>query len=461
MKNEILERCRTNSPVGIMTTNKIDKNLSIEEKDFLVEQTSYLPKQSTLRHRLVVLRDYDEKTITRCLCHKPSKYTDTNGKFGKFCNNCSEYNYSGDKKYLLRWVIYKFLSDYKLPYSQVKNLKEVLLNQTYNNTLVYKIQRYVKYDVKENWNELLNKINTELEMFDSNSYKYFIYNYGKDIGEKLYIENNKKNSLNGKIEGFIERYGEIEGAKRYNASCDSKKHNYENYQKWYGEEADDKWEKFIELQKSNSTKEFLQDKWGDDYELKSKSRSTTSKEYWIEKGFSEEESEEKVSERQRTFTKEKCIDNFGGVEGLRIWQERQDKWQSTLNSKSVEEIEHINKKKSKTVTYIANAKNITKDEAVSIIDNVDWSLYRLYYNEIQTNTEVVYERYIDEIDPDRKRSSHYHLDHQYSRFMGFIFNIPPFILSRKHNLKILPSLENFVKGARCDITKEELFSEIN
>ena len=42
-----------------------------------------------------------------------------------------------------------------------------------------------------------------------------------------------------------------------------------------------------------------------------KGRNTNQIEYWIKKGFSEEEAKMKVAERQRTFTLEKCIEKYG------------------------------------------------------------------------------------------------------------------------------------------------------
>ena len=50
-------------------------------------------------------------------------------------------------------------------------------------------------------------------------------------------------------------------------------------------------------------------------------------------------------EAQSTFSLDKCIEKHGLEEGARIWQERQDKWQDTLTSKSQEEIDEINKSK--------------------------------------------------------------------------------------------------------------------
>lgn len=48
--------------------------------------------------------------------------------------------------------------------------------------------------------------------------------------------------------------------------------------------------------------------------------------YWIKKGYNEEDAKKKLSERQTTFSKEKCIKKYGEEKGLEIWKERQDKW---------------------------------------------------------------------------------------------------------------------------------------
>lgn len=55
-------------------------------------------------------------------------------------------------------------------------------------------------------------------------------------------------------------------------------------------------------------------------------RTSTQIGYWIKRGFSEEEAKIKISERQKTFTLEKCIEKYGEDEGRKRWQERQDKW---------------------------------------------------------------------------------------------------------------------------------------
>lgn len=53
--------------------------------------------------------------------------------------------------------------------------------------------------------------------------------------------------------------------------------------------------------------------------------------YWLNKGFSEEEAKEKLSERQTTFSLDICIDKYGEEDGIKRFNERQDKWTNSLN----------------------------------------------------------------------------------------------------------------------------------
>ena len=48
--------------------------------------------------------------------------------------------------------------------------------------------------------------------------------------------------------------------------------------------------------------------------------------YWIRLGYTEDEAIQKVSDRQKTFTKEKCIERYGEEAGMKRWKERQSKW---------------------------------------------------------------------------------------------------------------------------------------
>lgn len=52
--------------------------------------------------------------------------------------------------------------------------------------------------------------------------------------------------------------------------------------------------------------------------------------YWLNKGYSLSEAEEMRRLRQKTFSKDKCIQKYGEKEGLKIFNERQIKWQESL-----------------------------------------------------------------------------------------------------------------------------------
>lgn len=58
--------------------------------------------------------------------------------------------------------------------------------------------------------------------------------------------------------------------------------------------------------------------------------NTTSIEYYLNLGYSIEESKKMLKERQTTFSKKICIDKYGEEKGIEIWQKRQNNWQKSL-----------------------------------------------------------------------------------------------------------------------------------
>jgi hypothetical protein len=61
-----------------------------------------------------------------------------------------------------------------------------------------------------------------------------------------------------------------------------------------------------------------------------KLHSPRSVEYWVNKGFSIDESKKKVSEYQNNFSFIKCIEKYGEEDGKKIFTKRQIKWQESL-----------------------------------------------------------------------------------------------------------------------------------
>lgn len=65
----------------------------------------------------------------------------------------------------------------------------------------------------------------------------------------------------------------------------------------------------------------------------SKDRTATQVGYWVKKGYTEEQSIEIIRENQKTFTIEKCIQKYGEEEGIKRYLDRQIKWQETIKNK--------------------------------------------------------------------------------------------------------------------------------
>ena len=59
---------------------------------------------------------------------------------------------------------------------------------------------------------------------------------------------------------------------------------------------------------------------------------STTTDYYVRRGYSEEEAKVLLSNRQRTFTLEKCISKYGEDDGYRVWKDRQDKWAEKMFS---------------------------------------------------------------------------------------------------------------------------------
>lgn len=53
-------------------------------------------------------------------------------------------------------------------------------------------------------------------------------------------------------------------------------------------------------------------------------------EYWINKGYSYEDAENQLINRQNTFNLNTCIEKYGEEKGKLIYKERQNKWQKSL-----------------------------------------------------------------------------------------------------------------------------------
>ena len=90
-------------------------------------------------------------------------------------------------------------------------------------------------------------------------------------------------------------------------------------------------------------------------------------EYWLNKGYSEEDAKLKLTERQQTFTLEKCIKKYGEIKGKERWMNRQIKWMNSYKKNNFSMISQklfwsiYEKLENKEEIYFATLKNGVTD----------------------------------------------------------------------------------------------------
>lgn len=128
---------------------------------------------------------------------------------------------------------------------------------------------------------------------------------------------------------------------------------------------------------------------------KYKTKYPTKVEYYVNKGFSIDEAKKIISERQKTFSLDICVQKYGQVMGEKVFKERQYKWMSNLDSKPIEEKIEISRKK------LMNHSGFSK-----ISQKLFWSIFDNFQNNNirfeELNSEIV--RY------DKEYKMHYKYD---------------------------------------------------
>lgn len=94
-------------------------------------------------------------------------------------------------------------------------------------------------------------------------------------------------------------------------------------------------EKIKEVQKKNAKKFCEAFKENPDMRT-----TSTQLKWWTKKGYTEDEAKELLSERQKTFSKEKCIEKYGKEKGEIIFRNRQRKWRKTLDERYSKETQY-------------------------------------------------------------------------------------------------------------------------
>lgn len=182
--------------------------------------------------------------------------------------------------------------------------------------------------------------------------------------------------------------------------------------------------------------------------------------YWLKKGYSKKEAREKVKERQTTFSLEKCIDKHGSELGLIIFNERQEKWQNSLNDKPQDVIDDINRRKSCSLAMFIFKHGEVEGKKKFFRRSFRWRRTSIrngnmvlksdektkYYRSVWNYTLKNDLSLISHIE---KRGYDFHLDHKISITYGLKNKIPPEIIGHIDNLQILPAKENISKRGKC------------
>lgn len=111
-------------------------------------------------------------------------------------------------------------------------------------------------------------------------------------------------------------------------------------------------------------------------------------EHWTEQGYSKEEAEQIISEKQKTFSKDICIEKYGEKVGLKIWQERQYKWQESLHNSNKLHVGYSNISQELFMKILESYQNIDKDYVFFGNKNHEYSLRHNKQNYIYDFTDL-------------------------------------------------------------------------
>ena len=235
---------------------------------------------------------------------------------------------------------------------------------------------------------LLFYINNYNEFFDIRIIKTFLENnIETNYLKRLRLLNNLKCSTS--LYGLILKYGISSAIEKFNnlnfiKNNPAKNHNgklapfSKNFIKYID---------IDESEKINKIKNIIQNK------KITNATYNTRLSYYLEHGYTMDEAIKKLKDRQNTFSYNKCIEKFGIEKGLKIFNERQTKWQNTLKNKPEETIKEINIKKG---TGFLNKLYMKND----IVKKINGLLYfiKFYNNEISfykigITTKTINERF--------------------------------------------------------------------
>lgn len=225
----------------------------------------------------------------------------------------------------------------------IKNLNPVLKESILNDVVSSDVIKNSKKDIE-------SFIRNKLGLFTTNSRhtrQYWILRGWSDDESYIKAKENKQKNLKSVYsrEFWLERINPTTNKSYTPEEADFERNSRRPIRKEYwikkGYSNDDAIKLANEAKDSNNKK-------GANNNSNSSIRRITSKrciEYYTARGYSEDESKKLVSEGQKYFSKDICIEKYGKDQGIKIWQKRQDQWQEKINAKPPEERDRINRLK--------------------------------------------------------------------------------------------------------------------
>lgn len=335
--------------------------------------------------------------------------------------------------------IEQYLSKYNEleKYNQYMEESKILRQKRSPNSIYFYIEKgFTKEEAKIELDKYnLNNPWRRLDVSPSQELYWIKKGFTKEEAKsKSYLHNS--NSL----DNLIIKFGEIEGTKKYNNIQESFKGRKDkiinNLSKKYNCSFDDAYVLYKEQMKSISPKTV---------------------EYWIKKGYNEDEIKnilkqngQNTSPRHIKYWLNKCNNDYDLA--TKLHYEYQDNCSigsiiKKYNYTEDEAVEHQNKIIDKMLNTMQERGYIFKYNKNGL------EKYRII---VRIYTEKTYRRYKHIIDPENKRGLEYHLDHKYSILQGFIDGIDEIIIGSLFNLEIIYGKLNCSKGKKCSITKQEL-----
>jgi len=178
-------------------------------------------------------------------------------------------------------------------------------------------------------NDIFSKKNKRINPQYKNIKEYWILN-GFTLEETTVKINEIKNKLRKIPMNSSEYYQILTGIDEIEAKERTELNSQFSVSYWIkkGYTEEESVQKIKELQRNNS--KLLMIKKKENPELY-KGINSNQIEYWIKKGYTIKESKKLVKERQSTFTLSKCIERYGIVDGTKRYTERQNKWVDSIS----------------------------------------------------------------------------------------------------------------------------------